>query len=323
MPFALPTALAVVRSPFRRGPGRAARALGTALAYAWLLSCSVVEPPPARPAVDGQREAWWVYTDEISAPARQDRLLAAAQAAGVNTLYVSVYRPEPNEDGWRLYPGAPLSRLLGRARQAGIEVWAAYGNEDWADLGCRPGAFPHDRLQEVLAYNRRHPQAAFTGVMLDIEPVDDTRLDALVGFYRDALDLVAPSDLRLATAIRFYWDYPVGAETLPTPAYAAVVGLDLDHIVVKSYRNYAGRACDTDGVICLVQDELAAAEARRKPGHIVVGLRTTSLAADGGHEKETFHGLPDQNLHDVRRDVLTRLGGSPAFGGFATYQYQP
>lgn len=287
-----------------------------------LSACSLAAPELLPSSPRAVNEALWVFTDEVHEEEARSRLVAYAASQGITRLYVSMYQPRPNSAGRRLFEEDAIAAFVRLAHQHDIEVWVAFGATTWHLVGAAPGSAPHARLLEVLGYNRDHPDAALDGVMLDLEPEEPADLEALLTTYQQILAVLRPADVRVAGAIRFFWDRPLTRAGLERPAFQHFVDLDLDHLVVMAYRHYAGGRCPDDGIICLSEDEMAYAHEAGRDGFIVVGLRTTSVATDGGLPKATFHGRPPAELQRAREEVHDHFASSRSFGGFAVHRYQ-
>ena len=272
-----------------------------------------------------QREALWVYENWVAAPADRQRLLDDAERRGINTLYMNVYTPVPNLRGRRLYDESSLERFIREAHRRGIEVWAAYGAVTWHQLGAGPGTPPRRRMKEVVSYNRAHPRAPFDGVMFDIEPPEPVDLQNLLHLYDELLEVLAPAGIDAAAAVRYFWDDAVAfqAEEVVKPAHQHVMDLGFEHVVVMAYRNYASDPRRGDGIIRLSQAEMDYAQAQGYRRKVVVGLRNTSTAVDGGPAKTTFHGMGRRALTEEKRRVAGHFSPYQSFGGFAMHRYVP
>lgn len=286
--------------------------------------CTVSEEKvvPLPPSPHRTREAVWVYSDVVTSPDERRRLVDGAKQRSFDTLYLSVYRPEENARGHRMYDEAMLADLIGQAHDAGLEVWAAYGNPDWVDLGSAPGSFPHDRIMEIAAFNRTHPATPFDGVILNVEPPEPVDMEALVSFYRGAAELLSSLEMQAAVAVRFFWKQSVaGAEGAPRAAYKAILDLPLNHMVVMGYRNYAGEPCEDNGLICLNEDHIRYADRAKRNARVLIGLRTTSVDADAGSPIETFYGYPISYVTAEKKKAAEFFSRFRGFGGFATHQF--
>ena len=272
--------------------------------------------------------ALWIFSDEVSTPAARDTLVQRSAASGVTDLYLSVYRSALNSAGRRMYEDSDIADLIGKAHLHGLAVWAAYGNTDWPAIGCSQSAWPLQRMAEVVAYDTANPSAQFDGVILDVEPPEpqsEAAYQSLLTLYQCTRAFL-PGNLQFAAAIRFFWDtavaFPVGGSV--KPVYQHIADLNLDHIVVMGYRDFAGTAAcaEGDGLICLDQDEIAYADTLLKSNLILVGLETANCApSECGPEKVTFYEEGQAALNSEAQLVATHFGGHISFGGFAIHRY--
>ena len=281
-------------------------------------------------SADAQVQGLWIFSDEISTPAARDTLVQRSAASGVTDLYLSIYRSALNSAGRRMYQDGDIADLIAKAHLNGLAVWAAYGNTDWPAIGCSPTAWPLQRMAEVVAYNTANPNAQFNGVILDVEPPEPqsaANFQSLLTLYQCTRTFL-PSNLKLAVAIRFYWDTLETSVAFPVDGpvkrvYQHIIDLNLDHIVVMGYRDFVGTAncAEGDGLICLDQDEIAYADTLSKPNLILVGLETSNCAPGCGAEKVTFYEEGQSALDIEKLVVATHFGGHPSFGGFAVHRY--
>ncbi|MCB9131137.1 MAG: hypothetical protein H6647_09365 [Anaerolineales bacterium] len=290
-----------------------------------LASMGLSTAQPVR--ADSQVQGVWVFSDEVSALASRDALVQRSAASGVTDLYLSVYHSPASSAGRLMYEDGDMADLIGKAHLNDLAVWAAYGNVDWPAIGCSEAAWPLQRMAEVVAYNAANPAAQFDGVILDVEPPEpqsEADFQNLLALYQCTRAFL-PGDVRLAVAIRFYWDtpvaYPAGGPV--KPVYQHVVDLDLDQIVVMGYRDFAGTAnCNEgDGLICLDQDEIAYADAVLKPDLILVGLETSNCSPGCGPEKVTFFEEGQAAMNSEAQAVAAHFAANPSFGGFAIHRY--
>lgn len=291
--------------------------------FLYLGSCSIVEVDPVpNPARSNVRNAAWVYADVFASSERVEEFVRAAGTREFDTVYLNVYRPEENALGHRMYDDEAVADVIRRSHEAGIEIWAAYGNHDWPELGAREGSFPYRRFAEIDAFNRRHPDAAFDGVMLDVEPAEPVDIASILAFYRETLHVLHTFELEGAVAVRYFWKQNVLDPTKRSEraAHETVIDMPFDHVVVMGYRNYAGNPCIDNGLICLNEDHILYAHRIGKPRHVIVGLRTTSVETDAGSEVETFHGLPPTYIDAEMRRVAEFFSRYDGFGGFATHR---
>lgn len=274
-------------------------------------------------------QTMWVFPSDSAPNAVTDNgarqtLINNSALSHVDTLYVSVYSSTPNAAGRLMYDEGAISDLITRAHTAGIKVYGAYGAPDWPQFGC--SGFPLARMQEVVAYNSGHPGAKFDGVILDVEPnepQDSTAYRNLLGLY-DCMRNFLPAVIKLSVAIRFFWnaqvDYPPFHEV--KPVYQHIIDLNLDHVVVMGYRDFAGPAdCSTDGIICLDQDEIAYAGQNEKYDVVLVGLETSNPATTGISNRETFFEEGMLAMNGEAQTVLDHFGALSGLGGFAVHNY--
>lgn len=107
------------------------------------------------------------------------------------------------------------------------------------------------------------------------------------------------------------------------PAYQHILDMDLAHVVVMGYRDYAGNGCVSDGgIICLDQDEIAYASDRGKYRRVLVGLDTSECAPACGPSKVTFFEEGQSRLASQTLAVANHFAGSSGFGGFAIMGYR-
>jgi hypothetical protein len=278
---------------------------------------------------DSRTRALWVFSDELTNPQDRSTLVQRSADSGVNALYLSVYRSTPNSAGRYMYEDSAMADLIGQANAKQIQVWAAYGAPDWPTLGCATTAFPLQRMAEVISYTIAYPSAKFEGVVLDVEPTEpqsEAAFQNLLTLYQCIHDTLQAAGLKLAVAIRFFWDtsvtFPAGGSS--KPAYQHIIDMHLDKVVVMGYRDFAGTAnCDQgDGIICLDQDEIAYADSQSKNGHMLVGLETADCSPGCGPQKVTFFEEGQAVLNTEAQLVAQQFGTYVSFGGFAIHRYK-
>ena len=268
--------------------------------------------------------AMWVFSDVVTDPMARQLLVDHSIDSGTTDLYVSVYRSISNSSGRRMYEDTAIADLIRRAHDRGLAVWAAYGAPDWPTLGCSSAAFPLRRMAEITAYNTAHPEAAFDGVMLDIEPstpIDEAGFQSLLALYQ-CIRTALPASIKLGVAIPAYWTTPImvpGSEQR-RPAYQHIVDLPLDHVVVMGYRDYAGTSCPANGIICFDTDEIAYAHSVGKDTLVLVGLETQNCAPQCGKPYVTFFEEGQTVLDNELRIVADTFAGR--IGGFAIHDYK-
>ena len=283
-------------------------------------------------------QAVWVYPQQtgpsnpVSNAAARRTMVDNSAAHGVTDLYVSVYQSTSNLAGRRMYPDADMADLIQQAHRKRIKIWAAYGAPDWPSLGCSTNSFPMQRMSEVNAYNSAHEEAEFDGVVLDVEPAepqstaDFQNLLSLYQCVRNTLPRRGGERLGVAVAIRFFWDtvvaFPVGGPQ--KKVYEHIIDMELDHVIVMGYRDYAGTACSGsshNGIICLDEDEIAYADRTAENNMILVGLETSDCAPGCG-ANVTFFPQGEGTLYHEAVLVAEHFRASRAFGGFAVHRYQ-
>ena len=283
--------------------------------------------------VSGRSQAMWVFAggqnpNPLTNAAARNRLIVESRTSGVDKLYLSVYQPTLNSNGRRMYEDSLMAQFNSRARQKRRqEVWAAYGAPDWASIGCSQAGFPLQRMAEVAAYNNsRKPSDRFDGVILDIEPTEpqsETDFRALLNLYQCVRQNLPPS-IKLAAAIRFFWDlpiaYPIGGAV--KPVYQHIIDMNLDNVVVMGYRDFAGTSdcAQGDGMICLDKDEIAYASSLNKANLILVGIETRNPFPDL-LDKETFYEEGHAALLSETQIITNFFSSNVGFGGYAIHNY--
>jgi hypothetical protein len=278
--------------------------------------------------------AIWVNSDQVTIADARQTLVNQCVAAGINTIYVSVYQPTPNSAGRYMYDDADLAALIGLAHVKGIQVWATYGAPDWPSLGTDPSSFPMQRLAEVEAYNAANPTAAFDGVMLDIEygfdpanpasndDQENTFLTELLPLYQAAQSLLEPAGIKVGAAISAYWDpntltdpadqaaVTITYNSVTAPAYQQIIGLRLDQVVVLGYRDAAGSipATEGDGIIGLDEDAVNYAATTRSGTSIIAGLETQDIVP----AQQSFAGDGNLDMQGTMQTVAGYFPGSLA-----------
>ena len=264
-------------------------------------------------------KALWVWVDAVSNDADRLALVQQSAAKGVTDLYVSVYQ----ETDSHMYPWKQIADLIGKAHHSKLNVWAAYGDSGWPAAGCSPTAWPLLRMGDVKAYDAGNPGNQFDGVVLDVEPTEPPDFQALLTLYqciRSTLPNTGPVRLKLAVAIRYFWDTPISFGGTFKPAYQQIIDLDLDNVIVMGYRNFAGTAdCNQgDGLICLDQDEIAYADSTHRKDLILAGLETQSDLPIG----LTFFAAGQASMDAQAQIVASHFRKSNSFGGFAIHAYK-
>ncbi len=274
-------------------------------------------------------QAVWVYpqpgSDPVADAAGRRLMVDRSAASDVTDLYVSVYQSTPNTSGRLMYPDSSISDLIENAHRKHIKIWAAYGAPDWPSLG----SFPMQRMAEVKAYNSANPHAQFDGVVLDVEPGEPQtasefqNLLALYECVRNNLPQRGGARIGLAVAIRFFWDTAVPFPAAGGPqkkVYEHIIDMELDHVIVMGYRDTAGAACSSNGIVCLDQDEMAYADQKAENNMILVGLETSNCESGCGLHV-SFYADGQNALLQQAFLVSQYFRGSRAFGGFAIHRY--
>lgn len=278
--------------------------------------------------LNGQIKALWVFSgDIIPDAAARLRLVEHSSQSGVTDLYASIYRSTPNSNGRLMFEEDMIADLISRSHMKNQKVWAAYGSPEFSSFPCDSAAFPIKRMLEVAAYNNsRAASERLDGVVLDVEPkepLSESDYQALISHYQCVRDFLPP-EIKLAVAIRFFWDDPVafpdGGKI--KPAYQHISDLDIDNIIVMGYRDYAGTdTCSQNGIICVDKDEINYATSINKPGQILVGLETLDPSTVGISNVETFFEEGQIQMSGVMREVRNYFSNRSGFGGFATHNY--
>ncbi len=275
----------------------------------------------------GMTRGLWVFGDSIvphpvlTAEGRT-RLVSSASASGVTDLYVSVFSPTVSPTGRNMYPDSDLAALVSSAHQAGLKVWAEHGNSDWPTFGCTANDRPVQRIQGIVDYNAAvAADARFDGVMLDVEPGAAFDLPSYADLHQ-CIRSVLPANMKLGTAINAFWNGDVTYQGVSKPAYAHIIDLPLDSIVIMGYRDTAGTAVcpGSNGLICLDRDEIAYADSIGRTGRMLVGLETINVVP-GQTENVSFFEEGHIAMEAESRRTAAYFADSPSFGGFAVHNY--
>lgn len=207
--------------------------------------------PPANDLVQQTEQTmgvWW-WNSELG-----DEFLEFAAQNGVNEIY---------------YDDSALNSetFIQKANAKGIKVFWLIGDVRW--LRDSSGLF--EKMQDYLAYNATHPNAAYSGVHLDVEPVQDDNFDTdreLLFFNLISLasELKAKyPDVHFSFDIHFWMDDEITFNGETKPGYAHMIDI-ADKIFVMSYRDSA------EGMLSVAEEELEYAKAAGKP--LVLGAET-------------------------------------------------
>jgi uncharacterized protein (TIGR03437 family) len=285
----------------------------------------------ATPAtVPAKLSALWVYElsslpNPVTDATARATLIQNSVSSGINMLYVSVYSSTPNSANRYMYEDSDIADLITKAHAQGIQVYAAYGDTDWPTLGCAASAFPMQRMAEVIAYNAANRPATFDGVVLDVEPGSSPDFQQLLQLYQCFQQQAKSNGMGLAAAISAFWTSTVTYGQITEPAYAQIVDLKLNNVVVMGYRNSAGSTDCTagDGVVCLDAALIAYANSVAQANAILIGLDTDNPATDGSTAEETFYSMGQQAMNAVAQSVTSQFATlNQTFGGFAINNYQ-
>ncbi|HBG04633.1 MAG: hypothetical protein A2075_06980 [Geobacteraceae bacterium GWC2_58_44] len=209
-------------------------------------------PAAPRPTLRGT----WLW-DRRLVIGGEEKVVADLAAHGINRLYLQV-----DDEPARLIP---FLRLAARRK---IEVYALDGSPD-AVLESAPLLA---RLRLVREHNRRHPDAAFAGVQLDVEPYlrkdFQLRRDQYLNGYLQLLENAAAicgRELPLSVAVPFWFAHLRCEES----DFIGRLFGSADEIVVMSYRTNAEEIGEITG------DFLAYGESSGKP--VLLGLELSPL----------------------------------------------
>jgi len=299
------------------GARRAIRASLAAIVWlVWTVTAAhaATIPYPLPPAA----RALFVYptATELADPTATWRttLVARAVANHITDLYVSVYAPTDTH----LFDQGGIAALVAAAHAAGQRVWADYGDPDWPTLGCGTAAWPQARMADIAGYNHTHPDAAFDGVLLDVEPATDVAQAGLVSLYTCLRDTLRADGLKTGVAVSPY---------LPPDILQATMGLGLDAVVLMGYWTTAGSPPCASGDACIDAAALADAADAGMSARTLIGLETAACepaAAGAGatcSANNTFHsGGGQTSLDAVATALATGIGALAA--GFAIDAYE-
>src|SRR5690606_23939521 len=106
------------------------------------------------------------------------------------------------------------------------------------------------------------------------------------------------------------------------PVYGHSVELEFDCIVVMGYRDFAGddNCPASNGVVCLIKDEVEYASAQGRTGLVRSGLETMNVAP-GQPEHVTFYEEGEQLMNSELKIVDAYFSKASGFGGFAIHNY--
>jgi uncharacterized protein (TIGR03437 family) len=286
--------------------------------------------PLAQPAPAPITNALWVYSvtslpSPVTDPPTRTTLIQNSSASGVNMLYVSVYSSTLNAAGRYLYQESDIAALITQAHAQGMQVYTAMGDPDWPSSGCATSDTPYARFSDIAGYDSANPSAKFDGIILDVEPGSSPDYAELLSLYQCFQQLASAKGLGLAVAISAFWTDTVTFNQATEPAYAQIVDLKLNQIVVMGYRNTAGTLDCTqgDGVVCLDENVIQYANSVSLANSVLVGLNTDNPSTSGDLPEETFYSLGQVAMDSTAQSVYSQFAAAnESFGGFAINNYR-
>lgn len=266
--------------------------------------------PPLK-TIEKEVIATWVWNTGVIAT-EQANMLSFVKENRVNLLYLQI-DPNLQLDAYRTF--------IKNAEAAGIEVHALAGQPSWAF------AENQTRLEElidwVITYNKSVASTEqFAGIHLDIEPYllpqwTENRSAVIrqwmnnVSFY--VTKAKKDGSLQISCDIPFWLD-EVAVPGQPSSSLGEWMIKQHDHVTLMSYRDQAE---GTDGIISLVQNELAAADRLGKK--IIVGV-DMKQSIEG--EYVSFH--EEGKAEMVRQLSLLQNWLNPyaSFRGISVHSYE-
>jgi len=268
------------------------------------LSPPAIKQPDAR---ELQKALWvWNTAEILTSTDRQRELLRFLQDQGFTRIFLQLPDGKTQGDApgeIRLDPDR-LRPFLTTLNRAGVAVSALDGYKNYALPEWHDGVLR--TIENVIRYNREsEPSERFSGIHYDVEPYlikgfAGPRRQAFLQGYLELLEKVVqktkPSKTHFGVDIPFWYDaadeqsgkpIPITFRGLSKPASEHVIDL-VDEVAIMDYRTAAYGA---DGVISMVQDELAYASNQGKT--VFVGLETTELPDE---ELIEFSGIPSSDL---------------------------
>ncbi len=266
---------------------------------------ALTPPPPA---------AMWLWETKriLASEAEQEALAGFCGRKGIRSLFVQIPYEVSEGDGQVHWDFEAMRRLVGRLRQAAVEVYALDGDPRFALTE------QHGRvlalIRSVVEYNRKStPDARIVGVRYDNEPYLLPRfqgggrsevIDQYIELLRKARRETSAGSLRLGVDIPFWFDgFNEFYEPVVPYRGRSVVGTILDLVDEVGVMDYRTVAYGADGVITHGEGELA--EASRRGKKVFIGLETVSL--------------PDETILDFeggkggeRALVIEEIGGGRA-----------
>ncbi len=286
--------------------------------------------PALQSAGLGSINALWVYSvsslpNAVTDAPTRNALMQNSSASGVNMLYAAVYSSTPNSAGRYMYDDSDVSAFIAAAHGQGMQVYAALGDPDWPTYGCETSGNPYKRFADIVGYDSANPNAAFDGIMLDVEPGSSPDFPSLLGLYQCFQQMTNANNLGLAAAISAFWNSSTTFNSVTLPVYQQIVNLGMNNVVVMGYRNTAGTldCSQGDGIVCLDENIIQYANSVSQPNMILVGLDTDNPAVSGAATDTTFYALGQSAMNSAAQSVYSQFAAAnQSFGGFAIHNYR-
>src|SRR3989344_3861739 len=259
-------------------------------------------------------KAVWEWRGATSV-ARAD--LLALSKSGFTTVYLGTGKlvdlAESKESTTEYYSN--LESYILEARTLGINVQAVFGGPKWAEPDY--SYLPNYCLKLVLAYNKAHPSAQFTGIQYDIEVYNlsdfATRKSGIMQAYFVLLtDIVArmndvsdARELELGVLVPYWFD-------TDTDKVARIMSeCSKSYVVIMAYRNEADGG---DGSIAKLEGEMdRLVSSQNQAPKVLIALEV----ADVQPAKITFFGLGLDKLSEASVKIIEAYGDNPHFAGLA------
>lgn len=240
--------------------------------------------------------ATWLWQRDLALGDDGVAVIAGAQAAGVDRIYVYV-----GADGLVLeQQGDALASFIARCAAARIAVWALMGEPEWFD-----GVEPHAAFTRLAVYQQRSSQP-FAGLKLDLEPqarpewsaggapqrVLAFRLLALLAAARSAVDLP------------LWFDCPLQFLRTDQEDLRQDLISSVDGVTVMCYH------ADPAVVLALAREALA-----RWPTSLEIGVEL----GRGSPPTETMADLPPERIAALRRQIEALAATHPRLRGVALH----
>jgi hypothetical protein len=138
------------------------RSAGLPLSFCFFAALWICEAAAQAPGV--VHGLWvWKSPDVLNAPRGTERLRDFCKSQGINEVYVSYSAVTAPAEG------DVFKQLIGLLHRADIRVEALLSSTD-ADEAGKHREKLLDRVNQVIEFNRIHPDNRFDGIHLDIEP---------------------------------------------------------------------------------------------------------------------------------------------------------